>query len=188
MKKICMLVVLLLAAALVLCACAGDKKSGSSDKIDTVPSGESAVKVTGDAAARPDNTPFTADGSGYDNSVRIVDGSVSGSSFNWEFFVGKSGAGRLAQITIISSVNGSEERMTLEGGLGEFTLERAGERTTYPYLVSFTADLASGTANLCVITDNPEISAEDFFGGAVPSDARVGDAYGHGVVVFTDYR
>ena len=43
-------------------------------------------------------------------------------------------------------------------------------------------------AEISVLTNNPDITIEEFFGGAVPEDARVGDVNGNGVVVFTDYK
>lgn len=164
-------------AAMMFCGCFGS--GGKTVSPSPTPAGQAA------------NTPHAAQPGDYDNSVTVTDGRLEGSAFNWEFFLGKSGAGRAAEITLISTVNGVKEEMLLTGGTGSFTLKRASGETTFTYLLSFTADFEGESvshAELCVLTDDPDLTAEAFFGGAVPTDARIGDVTEHGVVVYTDYR
>ncbi len=164
----------LTAAVFVLSGCGGRAVDGSKAENDPTP-GPSLQIATGD----------------YDNSVAITDGSVEGTSFNWQFFLGKSGANRAAEIKIICKNGGSSEEMTLSGGKGSFTLKRGDKEQTYTYLLSFTSDFPASTkysmAEISIITNNPDLTIEQFFGGSVPEDARVGDSNDNGVVVFTNY-
>ena len=167
---------MLMAAVFVLSGCGGKTPGKNNDT----------------AAETVAPTPQYADGTGYDNSVEVVDGSVKGTAFNWQFFLGKSGAGRQAEIKIISTNGGSSEEMTLSGGKGDFTLKRDSGELTYTYLLSFTADFPASDkysmAEICVLTNDPGISLEQFFGGSVPENARIGDTNSVGVIVFTDYK
>lgn len=170
------MIAVLTAAVLVLSGCGGK---------DTNKSGDKAGDVT------PAPSLQIADGTGYDNSVVIADGSVEGTAFNWQFFLGKSGAGRAAEIKITSKNGGSSEDMMLTGGKGSYTLTRGSNEQTFTYLLSFTADFPASTtysmAEISVITNNPDITIEQFFGGVVPEDVRVGDSNENGVVVFVNY-
>lgn len=177
MKKYCLAIIAVLTAFVFVFAGCGGQNGG---------------KNNGGASVTVAPTPQIADGTGYDNSVTITDGAVNGTSFNWQFFLGKSGAGRSAEIKLIVENGGSKEEMDLKGGNGSFTLKRGNNESTYTYLLSFTADFPASTehsmAEISVLTNNPDITIEEFFGGAVPEDARVGDVNGNGVVVFTDYK
>ena len=173
MKKFCFaLIALITAAVFVLVGCGG--------------------RNNGQPETTAEPTPRTADGTGYDNSVTITDGSVEGTSFNWQFFLGKTGAGRAAEIKIVAKNGGAAEEMNLSGGTGSFVFKRGESESTYTYLLSFTADFPASTkysmAEISVITNDPDITIEQFFGGTVPENARVGDSNNNGVVVFTDYK
>ena len=183
MKRIYpVIIAVIIAAAFVCTGCFGKNNNNG---------GKTPADQPGNVTAAPENTPHTADGD-YDNSVAVNEGRVEGSSFNWLYFKGKSGAGRPAQITINSTVGGVTESMLLSGGMDGFILNRASGELKYKYLLTFTCDFAEGatvnSVEISVLTDDPELSAEDFFGGPVPENARIGDMTDRGVVVFTDYR
>ena len=170
-------------AAAMLAGCSGKQNTPADSYRTAAPSGATAV---------PGNTPHAADPADYDNSVAVTDGKVEGSAFNWLYFKGKSGAGREAEIEINSTTNGQESHFTISGGPNGFTLNGDLGKAEYAYLLTFTADFADdpdvSSAEISVLTNDPDISAEDFFGGAVPADARIGDTTELGIVVFTDYR
>lgn len=177
MKKI----LALLAAALICLAAftACSKGGGGNARPTSTPSNSAAPE------------PTTADGSNYDNSVSFTNGTLSAGAFNWQFFVGKSGAGRPAKISVISTVEGEEHRYELSFMPGAFTVTSGEEEREYTSLISFTADFEEGEfqmAEISVLTDEPEIDAETFFGGAVPQDVRVGDITDHGMVIYVNYK
>lgn len=182
MKRICMIVLAAVLAAAMLAGCSGKHVAPDENNKTSSPA----------ATAVPGNTPHAANPDDFDNSVSVTDGKVEGSAFNWLYFKGKSGAGREAEIEINSTTNGQTSSFTLTGGAGVFALDGDLGDAQYSYLLTFTADfpddpdIASG--EISVLTNDPDISAEDFFGGAVPSDARIGDTTELGIVVFTDYR
>ncbi len=180
MKKIiCIAAAALL--AIMLIGCAGNSKTPDAAPKGT---GSGSAKVTGLSTVAPDATRIPAPAPEYDNSVKIVEGTVSGSRFNWEFFVGKSNAGKPASITIIKSEGDKDELMTLDGVAGSYTFRRASTESVYSALVRFT----SGESDIFVLCNDPSMTAESFFGGGFPDNARVGDTTDAGVVVFTDYR
>ena len=179
MKRIiCFAAAMLL--AVILTGCTGNSTAPEATPKVT----ETAARVTGLSTVAPDATRNPAPAPKYDNSVKIVEGTVSGSRFNWEFFVGKSNAGKPASITIIKSEGDKDELMTLDGVAGSYTFRRASTESVYSALVRFT----SGESDIFVLCNDPSMTAESFFGGGFPDNARVGDTTDAGVVVFTDYR
>ncbi|MBQ1520483.1 MAG: hypothetical protein IIZ56_03305, partial [Clostridia bacterium] len=103
MKKYCLAIIAVLTAFVFVFAGCGGQNGG---------------KNNGGASVTVAPTPQIADGTGYDNSVTITDGAVNGTSFNWQFFLGKSGAGRSAEIGIAEvhqalMVNGLRDKVVL---------------------------------------------------------------------------
>ncbi len=182
MKRLFIIILAAALAAALFTGCMGKQNRPSGN------GSESGAKTT----AQPDNTPHAADPQDYDNSVMVTDGRVDGSAFNWLFFKGKSGAGRAAEIQIVSVVNGESRQLVLNGGSEGFKLTGDMGEASYAYLLTFTADFPEdsevSSAEISVLTNDPDISAEDFFGGAVPADVRIGDTTELGMVIFTDYR
>lgn len=170
---------ILIAAALPLTACRGRKVQPS-------PTGSPAAETPTQAPA-----PTTADGSNYDNAAEFTNGSLSGGSFNWQYFVGKTGANRPAQITLRTVDEGVTREFAISYTPGAFTVVEGDKVSEYSSLISFTADFEEGEysmVEISVLTDDPNIDAETFFGGPVPQDARIGDLTDHGMVVFVNYK
>lgn len=167
----------LIAAALSFTACTGrhtsPKPTGSPEPVTQAPS------------------PTTADGSNYDSSAEFSNGTLNGGSFNWLYFVGKTGANRPAHITLHSVDEGVSKEYEISFVPGTFTVTEGANTYEYTSLISFTADFAEGEytmAEISVLTDDPYITAETFFGGAVPQDVRIGDMTDYGMVVFINYK
>ncbi|MBR6428361.1 MAG: hypothetical protein IKS43_01725 [Clostridia bacterium] len=143
------------------------------------------------AGATQTPAPTTADGSNYDNTAEFSNGTLSGGSFNWQYFVGKTGANRPAHITLHSVDEGVSKDYDISFVPGTFTVTEGANTYEYTSLISFTADFAEGEytmAEISVLTDDPNITAETFFGGTVPQDARIGDVTDYGMVVFINYK
>lgn len=172
MKK---LTLIILAAALLLTAGCGKKGSGESGPTPT----------PGDAARPTQYVVQTADWDNYDNSVKFVDGKLAGSSFNWDYFYGKAKAGYAADLMISVSENGAERTLELSYANGTYSLSEEGSVGIFGRLAEFEAELSSGAeARFFVLTDAAELTASDYFGGAMPENAAPGFENAKGIVVF----
>lgn len=154
--------------------------------------GQKTGNPTDSPSPTPVNTPHVANPDDYDNSVTIIDGSVYGSPFNWLFFLGKAEAGHPAEIRIINKKPEAEDMFDLSCGADGYTLKTASGTETYSNLLSFTVTPPAGSAyslaEVCVLSNEADISVEDFFGGTVPDAISIGDTTDKGIVIFTNYK
>lgn len=128
--------------------------------------------------------PKIADGTDYDNSVVIENGALSGSAFNWEFFVKKASANLAAKVVIIVKNGDSSATYAISYSDRSYMLDDGVSVSVYKYLAVFEANLSGGTYSVGVLSDKEGVTLEEFFGGSVPGEVSVGMSTDAGTVVF----
>ena len=171
----------LAALALILSGCkpavnpeaaASPAPSGASSAVVPASEGQQASDAT-EAAL-----PTSAEAAEAD--VVFSGGRLSGSSFSWEFFRAKVAAARPAELSVAVEEPGSARLLRVSFHDGAFTAECGGESRDYSSLVQ----LESEESSFFVLTNEPELSAADFFAGKEPSASLVGEFTDLGVAVF----
>ncbi|MCR5809567.1 MAG: hypothetical protein K6G56_08430 [Clostridiales bacterium] len=169
MKKI----VCIILAALMALAFAGCRGNKSGDK--------NKPNVT------PKPTARIADGSGYDNSVTITDGIVERGDFNWRFFLSKIAANMNGSVTV--KAEGREYKIAFSAG--SFSVDDGDAVSLYKHLLTFTEELPEGSEHASVeyaiLTDDPEMTTERFFGGATDG-IKVGMVREGSLLIFMKYE
>ncbi|MBO4562131.1 MAG: hypothetical protein J5772_00805 [Clostridia bacterium] len=159
-----------------------------------------AKRPSGEHGASPSPTPKTAateaantqDNKNYDNAVTIVDGVVTAGSFDWQFFLAKVVANKAGDIRIISTAKGATTDRLLSFTGGAFTVSGAGGEREFGHIVKDTIELPAGgtytSAEVCILTDDAELTAEGFFEGLDPAEAYVGLEKDGGMVIFVSFE
>ena len=169
-------------AAALMVLCVGCKGGGGTaadptQDVTVIP----AVTETGTPA--PTQTPAPVEVS-TENSVVFTDGILTEGGFNWQYFYAKVSTNRGADVRL---VNGSEV-MTLSYAGGEFTLKTGGSERRFARIVRGTVAVSGGTAEICILTDDPSLTVESFFDGASADDAAVGLEKDGSLVIFVSVK
>ena len=122
----------------------------------------------------------TADGKDYDDSVVFVDGKLTGSAFNWDYFYAKAASGRGGDVSLVITQNGKTRTVAVRFDGKSYTVTDGDVVVFFDHLVSFDA---SGRT-FFVLTDDEGMTADKFFGNASPASCGAGDSPVGGFIVF----
>lgn len=127
-----------------------------------------------------------------ENAVCFDNGVFVKGSFNWEFFFAKTRARMNARVRILNARDGGVEDMNLVFEDGAYTLTMGAENVRYACLTGGEFDMpeASGlaSAKIYILTDDPGMTVEAFFGGSIPADVALGYTTASGTVIFVAYK
>ncbi|MBO4849217.1 MAG: hypothetical protein J5586_08720 [Clostridia bacterium] len=175
MKRILCLTMIILMAAALVCGCSGS-------------SGQHGVKPSPTPRTSTPSPVQTANPKSYEYSITVKDGTVEGSTFNWQFFLAKVMANKPGELLIVNDANGERTEYLLSFRGGAFTVSGPDGEKSYGHIVTETAELETGSADIAILTDDASLTAESFFGGAVPQDIAVGYSNESGMVIFVDRK
>lgn len=161
--------------------------------------GDDVVTVTSDApvvtepasSADVTDAPAPVDLSD-ENAVCFDNGAFLKGSFNWEYFFAKTRAGINSQVRILNVRENGIEDMKLALENGRYILTNGSDSAEYAFLTGGTYDMpeSSGfaSADVYILTDDPNMTAEAFFGGSIPADLTLGYTTAAGRVIFISYK
>ena len=185
MKKL----ICLFAAACLLFAvgCGKQTGGGDDDVVAVVTDPPAAEETAAPAEETPAPTAAPIDISD-DSAVCFENGVFTSGSFNWNFFFAKTRARINCEIRILNATANGVEDMRLRFSDGSYTLTNGAESVSYNALVGGTYELASGgTADIYILTDDPDMTVENYFGGSIPEGISLGYFAASGRVVYVAY-
>ena len=180
-RTICLL------AALMMLLAAGCTHTEPDDEVVSITSETPAATQPASAEDTPAPTAAPVDISD-DSAVCFENGVFASGSFNWNFFFAKTRARMNGEVRILNVTENGVEDMKLRFADGSYTLTKGAESVSFNALVGGTYEVASGgSADIYVLTDDPDMTVEDFFGGSIPEGITLGYFTASGRVVYVAY-
>ena len=181
-RTICLL------AALMMVFAAGCTQSKPDDDVVSLATDTPAATQPASADDTPAPTAAPVDISD-DSAVCFQNGVFASGSFNWNYFFAKTRARMNSEIRILNVTENGVEDMKLRLADGSYTLTNGAESVSFNALVGGTYEVASGgTADIYVLTDDPDMTVENFFGGSIPEGITLGWSTASGRVVYVAYN
>ncbi len=166
--------------------CAGEKRpqEGPADISAPTPTPFVSSETGNTDASKGDVKPHVGD----EKAVVLINGKLSGSPYYWDFFINKINSGFTGSVKIVD-YNGEEKTFWIVAKVADgFAYRKDGQEKIYSSLAvietSAPADTEASRLVLGILTDEPGITAQAFFGGEVPSDVRAGFENDKGIVVY----
>lgn len=148
----------------------------------------SGIKPGAKVTVKP--TAQIADGSGYENITVFENGAVKRGDFNWRFFLSKVSAGMNANVTIRHTESGKDYKISFANGA--FSVDDGDTITVFKHLVTYSRELPETSAfsqvEIGILTNDPGMTPEKFFGGDVPDGVSIGLKGTESVLVFAAYK